>query len=101
MGERFVTPDGGAFVVEVIVIVWLPLTAPGGMVIVPPWSVTVPPAGVTGRLTVAPVPTMGLCGLLELEQPHSGSTATLKRANTPYARRLRTFILCLSAAGLA
>ena len=35
-GERFVTPDGGALVVNWTVIVVLPFTAPAGMVSVVP-----------------------------------------------------------------
>jgi hypothetical protein len=45
-------------VVDWIEIVWLPASAPGGIVIEPPCRLTVPPCELTGWLTVAPLPTI-------------------------------------------
>ncbi len=92
MGERFVTPAGAVDVVETIDIVWLPASAPGGIVMVLPWSVTVPPCDETGWLTVAPLPTTGpldVVGTVPLVHPQSGAH---DRASIPNAHRFKNRI---------
>jgi hypothetical protein len=93
MGERFVTPAGAVLVVDWIVIVWFPASAPGGIVIELPCSVTVPPCEETGWLMVAPLPMTGPVlplGAELLEQPASGPAQ--HTATTPSAKRFRNLM---------
>jgi hypothetical protein len=72
MGVRLLTPDGGAFAVDVMVSIWSLESAPGGTVRVVPSKVTVPPWVPVACETVLPVPTG--CGpeVLEIKLDSEG-----------------------------